>query len=42
MNHEQLTFDTPETGRTLPIEGKPFALIMDEIYAEQGFVRIVR
>lgn len=43
MNNEQLTFDTPESGRRLPIEGRPFALIMEEIWSEGGWSgRIVR
>jgi hypothetical protein len=42
MKNETLNFDTPETGRHLPIEGRPFALVMAEIYKEQGHVRIVR
>jgi hypothetical protein len=43
MRNEQLTFDTPESGRTLPIQGRPFALVMAELAKENnGFVRVVR
>jgi hypothetical protein len=42
MKNETLNFeDTPQTGRRLPIEGRPFAMVMAELAAE-GFTRIHR
>lgn len=41
MKNEQLHFDTPESGRRLPIEGRPFAIVMAEL-ASEGYTRIVR
>lgn len=40
---EQLTIniDTPEAGRHLPIEGRPFALVMAELW-DEGYGHIVR
>lgn len=42
--NEQMNFeDTPQAGRRLPIEGRPFAMVMEELARENnGFVRIVR
>lgn len=34
-------FEAPER-ITFPLEGMPFAQMMEEIYKEQGHVRIVR
>jgi hypothetical protein len=44
MTNETFNFeDTPTTGRTLPIEGKPFALMMAELWDEGGNTgRLVR
>ena len=45
MNREQLTLEveTPSQGRRLPIEGRPFALVMAEMAQENnGFIRVVR
>lgn len=46
MKNETLNLnfeDTPATGRTLPIAGRPFSLVMEELAKEHnGFVRIVR
>lgn len=43
MNREQLSFeDTPNTGRRLPITGRPFALMMSEIMSEGGTGRLLR
>jgi hypothetical protein len=40
MEQLNLNVDTPATGRHFPIEGRPFALVMAELW-EDGYGHIV-
>jgi hypothetical protein len=42
--NNQLNFtdiETPQSGRTLPIQGRPFAMVMEELWNE-GYTRVTR
>jgi hypothetical protein len=40
MEQMNLNIETPESGRRLPLEGRPFALVMAELW-EDGYGHIV-